>query len=372
VPLKAIILVGGEGLRLRPLTCNLPKPMVPIVNRPFLEHMVEHLKRHYIDEIILAICYLPDRIQQHFGDGSSFGVKLSYAVEQTPLGTGGAVKNAEQFLKDTFLVFNGDIFSDLDLTEMIKFHRAHEAKATIALTPVKDPTSYGVVELNSQNRVKAFIEKPSPERATSNLINAGTYVFEPEVLALIPSGVRSMLERGLFPDLVQRDIPFYGFNSQAYWLDIGKPDDYFKLNHDLLIGKAISCLPGKPMADDIWLEEGCKIHPSGKLTGPIVMGRGCTIEQDVEISGPTVIGGGCAIGQGSILDEAILWQNVKLGKNVTIRNSVVGNNTVIGDSTWVSDSSIISDNVTVGSGNKMEHGIRVWAGKTIADNAISF
>jgi len=181
-----------------------------------------------------------------------------------------------------------------------------------------------------------------------------------------------MLECGLFPDLVQRDIPFYGFNSHAYWLDIGKPDDYFKLNHDLLMGKAISRLPGKPMANDIWLEEGCKIHPSGKLVGPLVMGRGCTIEQDVEISGPTVIGGGCAIGQGSILDEAILWQNVKLGKNVTIRNSVVGNNTVIGDSSWVNDRSIISDNVIIGSGNKLEHSIKVWAGKTIEDNAISF
>jgi mannose-1-phosphate guanylyltransferase len=369
---KAIILVGGEGLRLRPLTCNLPKPMVPIVNRPFLEHMVEHLKRHRIIDIILAICYLPDRIQQHFGDGSSFGVKLSYAVEQTPLGTGGAVKNAEQFLKDTFLVFNGDIFSDLDLTDMINFHRAHKAKATIALTPVKDPTSYGVVELNGQSRVKGFIEKPSLGRVTSNLINAGTYVLEPDVLALIPSGVRSMLERGLFPDLVQHDIPFYGFNSQAYWLDIGKPDDYFKLNHDLLMGKAVSRLPGKPMADDIWLEEGCKIHPSVKLTGPTVMGRGCTIEQNAEISGPTVIGSGCVIGQGSVIDEAIIWQNVKLGKNATVINSVIGNNTVLGDNTGVNDSSIISDNVTIGSGNKMEHGIRVWAGKTIADSTISF
>jgi mannose-1-phosphate guanylyltransferase len=370
--LKAIILVGGEGLRLRPLTCNLPKPMVPIVNRPFLEHMVEHLKQHHIDEIILAICYLPDRIQQHFGDGSSFGVKLSYAVEQTPLGTGGAVKNAEQFLKDTFLVFNGDIFSDLDLTEMIRFHRAHKAKATIALTPVKDPTSYGVVELNSQNRVKGFIEKPSPERVTSNLINAGTYVFEPEVLALIPSGVRSMLERGLFPDLVQRDIPFYGFNSHAYWLDIGKPDDYFKLNHDLLMGKAISHLPGKPMTDGVWLEEGCKIHPSVKLTGPIVMGKGCTIEQHAEISGPSVLGSGCIAGQGSIIDEAILWQNVKLGKNVTVRNSVIGNDTSIEDNTRVTGGSIVSDNVIIGSGNKLEHAIKVWASKTIQDNAISF
>jgi mannose-1-phosphate guanylyltransferase len=346
--------------------------MVPIVNRPFLEHMVEHLKRHHIDQIILAICYLPDRIQSHFGDGSSFGVKLSYAVEQTPLGTGGAVKNSERFLNDTFLVFNGDIFSDLDLTEMIKFHRAHKAKATIALTPVDDPTAYGVVELDSQNRVKGFIEKPSRDKVTSNLINAGIYVMEPEILELIPASVHSMLERGLFPDLVKRGIPFYGYRSHAYWLDTGKPDDYLKLNHDLLMGKAVSRLPGKAIADGVWLEEGCEIHTSVKLVGPIVMGRGCIIKQYAEISGPTVLGSGCIAGQGCILGEAILWQNVKLGKNVIVRNSVVGNNSAIGDNTQVADGSIISDDVIIGRGNRLQHGVKVWANKTIEDNAISF
>ena len=370
--MKAIILVGGEGLRLRPLTCNLPKPMVPVVNRPFLEHMVEHLKKHHIDQIILAICYLPDRIQSHFGDGSSFGVKLSYAVEQTPLGTGGAVKNSERFLNDTFLVFNGDIFSDLDLTDMVKFHRAHKAKATIALTPVEDPTAYGVVELDSQNRVKGFIEKPSRDKVTSNLINAGIYVMEPEMLELIPTGVHSMLERGLFPDLVKRGIPFYGYRSHAYWLDTGKPDDYVKLHYDLLTGKAVSHFPGKVIADGVWIEEGCKIHASVKFVGPIVMGRGCIIEQNTKISGPTVLGSGCIAGQGCTLDEAILWQNVKLGNNVTVKNSVVGNNSAVGDDTWVIDGSIISDDVVIGKSNKLEHGVKVWANKTIEDNAISF
>lgn len=359
-------------MRLRPLTCKIPKPMVPVVNRPFLEHMVENIKRHHINEIILAICYLPDRIQSYFGDGSDFGVKLSYAVEKTPLGTGGAVKNAEQFLDDTFLVFNGDIFSDLDLTEMIRFHKAHKARATIALTPVEDPTAYGVVEIDSQNRVKGFTEKPSPERVTSNLINAGIYVLEPEVLELIPSGIHCMLERGLFPDLVKRNVPFYGYRSHAYWIDTGKPADYLKLHHDILMGKAFSRMPGKPIADDIWLEKGCNIHSSAKLVGPIVIGRGCNIEQDVEISGPSVLGSECYIGQGSTIDEAILWLNVKLGKNVTIRNSVVGNNSAIGDNTWVTDGSIISDDVVIGKGNRLEHGIKVWANKVIEDNAISF
>jgi len=370
--MKAIILVGGEGLRLRPLTCKLPKPMVPVVNRPFLEHMLEHVKRHNIDEVILAICYLPDRIRHHFGDGSDFGVKLSYAVEKAPLGTGGAVKNAEQFLDETFLVFNGDIFSDLDLTDMIRFHRENKAKATIALTPVEDPTAYGVVEIDNHSRVKGFIEKPSRERVTSNLINAGIYVLEPEVLQLIPPGIHCMLERGLFPDLVDKGVPFFGYRSHAYWLDTGKPADYLKLHHDILMGKTISRLTGKAVSEGVWLEGECHVHKSAKLKGPVVLGKGCTIEQDVEILGPSVLGNGCIVGQGSTVDDAILWHNVKLGKNVTVRNSVVGNNSVIGNDTWITDGSIISDDVVIGSDNKLEHGVKVWAGKVIEDNAISF
>jgi len=369
---KAIILVGGEGLRLRPLTCNVPKPMVPIVNKPFLEHMLDNLGKHHIDEVILAICYLPERIQSHFGDGSAFGLKLIYAVEQSPLGTGGAVKNAEEFLDDTFLVFNGDIFSDLDLTDMVRFHRQSKARATIALTPVEDPSAYGVVELDAQRRVKRFIEKPSREMVESNLINAGAYVLEPEVLPLIPTRTHCMLERGLFPDMVERGIPFFGYRSSAYWIDIGKPDDYLKLHHDILMGKAMARLPGKPTGDNVWVEDGCKIHPSARIMGPVVMGKGCKVDRDVRISGPAVLGAGCSIRQGASVDEAVLWQNVTVGKNVVVRDSVLGNNSVIGDNTWITDGSVVSDDTTVGSGNKLEHGIKVWAGRKIEDNAISF
>ena len=370
--MKAIILVGGEGLRLRPLTCKVPKPMVPVANKPFLEHMVANLKRHNIDEIILAICYLPDRIQHHFGDGSGFGVSLTYAVEESPLGTGGAVKNAEPFLQDTFVVLNGDIFNDIDLTDMLEFHRHHQATATIALTPVADPTAYGVVETDARNCVKCFIEKPSWESVTSNLINAGTYVLEPGALGLIPSGVHSMLERGLFPTLVEQGTPFLGYRSNAYWIDIGTPSDYLKLHHDVLMGKAMARFPGKSMADDVWVEDGCKIHQSAKIIGPVVIGRGCTIDRDVRISGPAVLGDGCSIGQGTTIDEAVLWQDIRLGRDATVKNSVVGNNCDIGDNTWIADGSIIGDSTTIGSSNRLEHGIRIWPESTIADNAISF
>ncbi|MBE0480396.1 MAG: NDP-sugar synthase, partial [Dehalococcoidia bacterium] len=236
--MKAVILVGGEGLRLRPLTCNLPKPMVPVANKPFLEHTIDNLKKHGVDEVILAMGYLPDRIRQYFGDGSTLNIRLIYSVEDTPLGTGGAVKNAERFLDDTFIVLNGDIYSDLNLTDMVRLHLRRKAKATIALTPVEDPTAYGVVEIDSTSRVKAFIEKPSRESVTSHLINAGTYVLEPELLDMIPAGVHSMVERGLFPDLVKQGAPFLGYPSDAYWIDIGTPQDYIRLHRDLLMGKA--------------------------------------------------------------------------------------------------------------------------------------
>ena len=370
--MKAIILVGGEGLRLRPLTCNIPKPMVPVVNKPFLEHMLDNLKRHHIDEIILAICYLPERIQSHFHTGSEFGVSLNYAVEETPLGTGGAVKNAEPSLDDTFFVFNGDVFCDINLSEMLAFHREHKAKASIALTPVEDPTAYGVVETGSDGNVKAFIEKPSRETVTSNFINAGIYILEPELLELIPPDVHHMVERGLFPQLVQQGIPFYGYRSNAYWIDIGVPEDYLKLHHDILMGKAIARFPGKSIADDIWREEGCDIHPSAKIIGPVVFGRDCTIGKDTRISGPAALGAGCTIGQGTTIDEAVLWQNVKLGRDITVKNSVIGNNSSIGDNTWISDGSILSDDTVIGSSNKLEHGIRLWPGSIIQDSSISF
>ena len=269
-------------------------------------------------------------------------------------------------------MFNGDIFSDLDLTDMIQFHRHSNAKATIALTPVEDPTAYGVVELDPQSRVKCFVEKPSWERVTSNLINAGTYVLEPELLDLIPSGTFSMLERGLFPDLVEQGIPFVGYASNSYWIDIGNPQDYLKLHHDILMGKAMARFPGKSIADDIWQEAGCSIDPSARIIGPVVMGSNCTVERKAKISGPAVIGDACTIGEGATVDEAVLWQNVRLGRDTTVRNSVIGNNATIGDSSWVIDGSIVSDDSCIGSGNKLERGIRIWPGSTIQDNAVSF
>lgn len=234
--MKAVLLVGGEGTRLRPLTCNTVKAMVPVANKPFLEHIIAYLSSHGVDEIVVTLCYLPDRIRDYFGDGRRFGVKMDYVREESPLGTAGAVKNAAAHLDSTFVVLNGDIFTGLDLSNMIVAHRYRGAEATIALTPVDNPTAYGVVEMEQTGRVRRFVEKPPPDQVTSNLINAGTYVLEPCVLEEIPAGMPCMFEHHVFPGLLQRRAAFYGYVSSTYWLDIGTPEKYRKLNCDLVAG----------------------------------------------------------------------------------------------------------------------------------------
>ena len=358
--MKAVILVGGEGTRLRPLTCSIPKSMVPIVNRPFLEHMIDYLKEHAIDDIILALWYLPHPIQSYFGDGSSFGVKLTYVVESSPLGTAGAVKNVEEHLDETFFVFNGDIFTDIDLTQMMEFHRESRAKVSIALTPVEDPTIYGVVETDSGGRVKRFIEKPRREEAPSNMINAGAYIVEPEVLGHVPPGLNFTFERELFPLLLEIGDPVYGYPSAAYWIDIGTPEKYLKLHHDLLAGRVKKTFPGERAGEGIWVEEGCDIHPSAQLVGPIVIGRDCLIGPGVRVMGPSVIGQGCHIGRDSLIEGAILWHNTRLGQGVALKNCVLSESVSIGDRSQVMEGCVLGNNVVLGCDQRLAQGIRVW------------
>lgn len=371
--MKAVILVGGQGTRLRPLTSNTPKPMVPIINRPFLEHMIQWLKSHGFNDIILALFYLPDRIQSHFGDGSGFGVHMTYVVEPVPLGTAGAVKNVEEHLDDgTFAVLNGDVITALDLTAMLSFHQEKGAKATIALTPVDDPTAYGVVETDSNSRVTRFIEKPSWDAVTTNLINAGTYILEPEVLSRVPKDMFFMFERGLFPPLVNAGEPVFGYASDGYWLDIGTPDKYMRAHHDLLMGLMEVPFPGDSLPQQVWAEEGCQIDPWARLVGPVVIGRGCTIARGAQIRGPTTIGDHCTIGAGSLIEDCVLWPHTKVGERAVMRRCVVGDHCQIGDGVWLIDGTVVGDHVIIGRGNKLEHGIRIWPGRTLEPETITF
>ncbi|MFQ6122223.1 MAG: sugar phosphate nucleotidyltransferase [Dehalococcoidales bacterium] len=328
-PLKAVILVGGEGTRLRPLTYGVPKAMMPVLNRPFLEHLVAYLREFGIKDIILALSYLAESIQDYFGDGSNLGVQLTYSVESSPLGTAGAVKNIEQYLNSTFAVLNGDIFTDLDIADMLTFHRQKGAKATIALTWVDNPCAFGVVETTDDGRVQRFVEKPSPDQVTSNWINAGIYILEPEALKYVPAGSHYMFERGLFPLLLDLGEPVYGYHFSGYWLDMGTPEKYLCLNCDLLSLKAKSTLTSGLSKDEVCCDKEATIHPSAQITGPVIIDSGCQISQRVRIKGPVIIGTDCHVGEGARLERVILWRGVNIGAGTVLKRCVVASNTKI-------------------------------------------
>jgi mannose-1-phosphate guanylyltransferase len=349
--MKAVILVGGEGTRLRPLTCNTTKAMVPILNRPFLEHMVGYLKEHGIEDIILAMGYSPNSIQGYFGDGTRFGIKLTCLVEESPLGTAGAVKNAEALLDEPFFVFNGDVLTEIDLTAMMQRHRAVRPKVSIALTPVEDPSIYGVVETDAGGMVKRFVEKPGRDEAVGNMINAGIYILEPDVLENVPAATHFMFEHHLFPLLLERREAVLSYTSDAYWIDIGTPEKYLRVHHDLL-------MRGGKQA--IQLGRGSRIHLTARIEGPMLIGEDCVIAEDTQLKGPTVLGARCEIAKGAVVAGAVLWDGVRIGEGTMISNCILGSNSHVQQGSLVPDNCILGDNVTVNEGKRLAEGTLVW------------
>jgi len=360
--MKAVILVGGEATRLQPLTCNIPKAMVPVLNIPFLEHVIRRLSSHQIRDIILAQSFLSQPIESYFGDGSQFGVRVSYTLEEIPQGTAGGIKNAEKYLDETSLVLNGDVFTDLDIMAMITFHLERRAKATIALTSVDDPTSYGLIETNADGKVTRFLEKPSWSQVTTNMINAGTYVLEPDVLNYIPSQVNFSFERELLPLLLDHGESIYAYRSPAYWIDMGTPGKYLQLHKDLLSGKGSQY--GFTSGEEVLIGEQSYMHPTVQIEGPTLIGNNCTIGGKVKLIGPIVIGSGSTILEDSVIEESIIWRNAWLGQQVNLKNSIVADNCCLNANSII-ENSVLGDNVTVVSGCKLEHGSRIWPGKTV-------
>ncbi len=364
--MKAVILVGGQATRLLPLTCNTPKAMVPVLNIPFLEHVIRYLSKHQIKDIILAQGCLAQPIEGYLGNGSQLGVKLNYVVEDTPLGTAGAVKNAERYLDETFLMLNGDIFTDLDITAMIDFHQERKAKATIALTPVDDPTSYGLVETDADGRITQFLEKPKRSQVTTNTINAGTYTLEPEILTQIPPQTKVSIEREVFPLLLEQGKPVYAYPSSAYWIDMGTPEKYLRLHRDLLSGKSSQYVPALP--GEVVIGEQSYIHPTAQIKGPVMIGSNCTIERKVRLTGPVVIGSGCQILSEAVIEESIVWRNAQIGQHVNLIGSIVADNCYLNASSAI-ENSLLGDNVTVASGCKLEPGSKIWPETTVEPKA---
>lgn len=348
---------------MRPLTCNTPKMMVPVLNRPYLEHLVEYLKKHDVIDIVLAIGRLPDQVRDYLG-GSELGVSITYSTEDSPLGTAGAVRNAERFLDGPFLVFNGDIFTDIDLSAMMRYHGRNKAIATLALTAVEDPTIYGVVETDSRGRVTRFTEKPRREEVTTNMINAGIYILELDALSYVGRHAFSMFERDVFPLLLDKGEAVFGYASRDYWIDIGTPDKYLRLQHDLLRHRAGDRQAG--------FDGQYSVHASAHIEGPALIGEGCFIDRDCVVRGPAVLGAGCHVEEGATIEGAVLWQKCTIGRGARLRNCLLGSNCCIAEESEVLDGCVLGDDVQIGKGNRLCNGIRVWPGRTIEAGTISF
>jgi len=338
--MKAIILVGGEGTRLRPLTYSVVKPMVPVANRPFIEHVILKLAAHGINDIVLAMGYKPDSIFSYFKDGAGTGIKLTYSLEGKPLGTAGAVKNAGGHVEDTFFVLNGDTFSDIDYTEMLDLHRRNNAKATIALSHVDDPTRFGVVETGKDGRVRAFIEKPAWDRVTSHWINAGVYILEPSVLDCIPNDQFFMFEKGVFPSMLEKGEAVFAYASKAYWIDMGSPSQYHQLNRDMLQGLCSSPLH---RVEDIIIDQNCVVHPSARISGPAVIDGNCIIGEDTIIAGPVAIGRNCHIGTNAVIENSVLWDNIVIGAGASITGSIIASGAKIEENARLEDLTVNQD-----------------------------
>jgi mannose-1-phosphate guanylyltransferase len=296
-------------------------------------------------------------MDDYFQDGSRFGIKLTYALENSPMGTAGAVKNAEQYLNNQFLVLNGDIFTDLNITAMLQFHKDRKAKVTIALTPVEDPTAYGLIETFSDGKVRRFIEKPSWDQVTTDMINAGTYIIEKDVLSKIPPQTNFSFERQLFPLLLEQGEPIYGYSSSDYWIDIGTPDKYLQLHRDLMRGavNGYTLVQGKVVK----IGQGCNIHPNTQVIGPVVIGDNCTISKGVKIFGPVVIGKNNNIGEDTVIESSIIWGNNQFNTRVNLKESLVANNCCL-DMNSFADKSVLGDNVIISKNTRLGPGSRIW------------
>ncbi|MDI6870605.1 MAG: NDP-sugar synthase [Bacillota bacterium] len=349
--MKGIILVGGRGTRLRPLTFFRPKPLVPLVNRPFLEYQLDLLRRYGVEEVILCVNYQAKKLMRHFADGNRFGLTIRYAAEQEPLGTAGALKNAAAMV-DTgpVIVLNGDILTDVDLEQVLRTHRESGAWATLTLVEVDDPTRYGLVVLDRRGRVQRFLEKPSWDEVTARTVNAGIYVLEPAVFDYIPAGREVSVERETYPQLLQRGVPVSGHVARSYWLDIGTPDKYLQAHWDILEQRVSVPVPGREVSPRLWFGQGAEVSPQATLIPPVVLGEGVSVRAGATV-GPycvlgdqvtvreeasaahAVLGRRCVLGRGARVQQAVLDQETRLEEGACVDGLLVAAGSVLGRGT---------------------------------------
>jgi mannose-1-phosphate guanylyltransferase len=356
--MKAVVLVGGEGTRLRPLTYTTPKSLLAIANQPFLERQLAWLEGHGVDEVVLSLGYLPDAFTRHFPDGRCGGVRLSYAVEGKPLGTAGGIRYAADGIEGRFVVCNGDILTDLDLASMIAFHTESGAQATIALTRVEDPSAFGVVPTRSNGEVVGFIEKPPPGLAPTNWINAGIYVLEASLLEQIPPRVNVSIERETFPRMVETRGSLFAFPARGYWLDIGTPAKYLQAHADALAGR-LGPVPAPGAVEGptgVWRQGEAEIDPTVKLRTPVLIGAGARIEAGATIAA-SVIGPGAVVGAGARVERSVLLAGARVSERTVVTDSVVGSDAIL------KTESALTDLTLVGAGTSIAAGTRISGGR---------
>ncbi len=369
--MKAVIMAGGFGTRLRPLSTNIPKPMVPMANVPMLEHIVELLKSHGFSELIMLLFYQPEVITNHFGDGSSFDIKISYLKPDSDLGTAGCVKFTEKYLTERFLVISGDVLTDFDLTAAMKEHEEKKASATIVLTRVENPLAYGVVITNQDGKIERFLEKPSWGEVFSDTINTGIYILEPTVFEYIPEQKNFDFSKDLFPRLLSDDKELYGHVASGYWKDVGNLDEYRLGHYDILDAKVTVGIKGRKIKlknSEFIVGENTKISKDAEIDTPCIIGKNCIIESGVKLS-KSVIGDNVAIKSGSVISGSVIWSYSQVGQNSRIKEAVIGYNVSVGNRAVIQVGTVISDECKIGDGATIRAGVKIWPHKVVEDGS---
>jgi mannose-1-phosphate guanylyltransferase len=371
--LQAVILVGGQGTRLRPLTSTVPKPVVQLVDRPFMVYMLEWLRGHGIDDVIMSCGFLADSVREVLGDGSAYGLRLRFIEEPEPRGTAGAVKLAEPMLDERFLMLNGDVLTDIDLSAQIAQHEATGARGTLALVTVPDPSAYGMVLLHPDQSVEAFVEKPSADRdgpkpAAGALISAGAYVLEKEILEMVAPERKVSIEREVWPRLVGDGL--YGYASSSYWMDIGTPERYLKGTFDIIEGNVRTAVQER--LGDRWMavEPGAEVL--GRAIPPAIIERGVKVAAGAQVGSLVVLAEDVSIGAGTTVERAVILGGTQIGEHCELRDCIVGPGCRIGSASKITGGAVLGEGVSVGADNVITRGARIFPGVQLPDRAIEF
>src|SRR2546421_4352947 len=363
-------MAGGEGSRLRPLTSNQPKPMMPVVSLPMMEHIIGLLKRHGFDDIVVTLAFMPNAIRTYFGDGSEYGVRMVYATEEQPLGTAGSVRNAKDELDERFLVISGDVLTDIDLSKIVAFHESRDALATIGLVAVDNPLEFGIVITRDDGSIERFLEKPTWGQVFSDTINTGIYVLEPSIFDYIPEGTPYDFSSDVFPALLEANESLYGFQCEGYWEDVGTLDAYGKAHQDVLDGKVEIDIPGFRVGEGVWLGEGSEVDPAARIEGPVIIGDYCKVDAGAHVREYTVLGSNVRVGADAYLHRAVVHDNAYLGAGVRLRGAVVGRSCDLRRGARCEEGVVLGDECFVGEHAVINPGVKVYPFKTVEPGAI--